>query len=280
MSHNEKRGVWWKEGIASLISGVSYGITNVMTGSPMDVVKTKMQVFDHYKHHNAFQTACIVYQKYGIKGFFKGVTGPLMGSSVFRAVQFGAFEAFYTKVKDDKFFTSKIPYTFGLEYRIIVGGIISGSCRSVIESPFEYTKVRRQTNQSWEKTHLYYGFRATWLKAVGMMTTYFTIIDSMRRNTNVYNSKILLFFVNGFAATFAFIVIWPFEIVKNRVQTNNIKHYSIIKNLSNNIKKDGIMKGLYRGAGPGLSSVFVRNGCSMIVMLKCQKLMTKLGLRD
>jgi solute carrier family 25 carnitine/acylcarnitine transporter 20/29 len=146
MTHNEKRSSWGKEGLAALISGVTYGITNVIVGSPMDVVKTKMQVFEEYKSKNAFQSAKLVYQRYGIKGFFKGITGPLIGSSVFRAVTFASFEAFYTKVKDNKFLTSKIPFTYGLELRVIIGGIISGTSRAIIECPFEYTKVRRQTN--------------------------------------------------------------------------------------------------------------------------------------
>lgn len=280
MSHNEKRGEWWKEGLAALISGVTYGVTNVLAGSPMDVIKTKMQVFEEYKAKNSFQSASLVYKRYGIKGFFKGITGPLMGSSIFRAVQFASFEAFYTKVQEDKFFTQKVPYTFGLEIRVICGGIISGSCRAIIECPFEYTKVRRQTNQTWEKGHLYYGFRATWLKAVGMMTTYFCIVDTFRRNTSSFKSKFMLFLVNGFSAAFAFVVIWPFEIVKNKIQTANIKHYSIVKEVSKNVRENGLAKGLYRGAGPGLGSVFIRNGASMIVMQQCQKLLTKVGFRD
>jgi len=43
MSHNEKRSSWWKEGILSLISGTTYGLTSIVVGHPMDTVKTKMQ---------------------------------------------------------------------------------------------------------------------------------------------------------------------------------------------------------------------------------------------
>ena len=280
MTHNEKRTVWWKEGLAAFISGVGYGASNVIAGSPLDVIKTKMQVMPEYKKLNSFQVANIVFKKYGFRGFFKGITGPLFGSSIFRAIQFSSYEAFYTKSQNNDFLTTKIPFTMGLEYRVIIGGIISGTSRSVIESPFEYCKVRRQTNQNWEFRNLYLGYRATWLKASGMMTSYFITIDFFRRNTKVFDYKSLLFLINGSAATFAFIVIWPFEIVKNKVQTENLKKYSIFKSVKENIKNDGLIKGLYRGAGPGLASVFVRNGAAMICMQYIQKFITKMGFRD
>ena len=43
MSHNEKRTVWYKEALYSLITGFLYGGTNTISGHPFDTVKTKMQ---------------------------------------------------------------------------------------------------------------------------------------------------------------------------------------------------------------------------------------------
>lgn len=279
MSHNEERVEAWKEGVAAMISGITYGISSVLAGSPLDVVKTKMQIMHEYKAKGILQTTKTVYSKYGIKGFFKGASGPLIGSSIFRASQFASFEYFYTKTKDNKLLTKSIPFSAGLEYRVVIGGFIAGTCRAIIECPFEYTKVRRQTNQSWVKTHLYYGFRATWCKATGMLVTYFVIIDSFRRNTKAFESKFELFVLNGTCATLGNLFIWPFEIVKNKVQSHNIKHYSIISEIKSNVKNNGVAHGLFRGAGAGLGSVFIRNGVSMIVMQYCQKSLTKLGFR-
>lgn len=39
--------------------------------------------------------------------------------------------------------TKKIPYTAGLEPRVIAGGLVAGLARSVMECPFEYAKVKR-----------------------------------------------------------------------------------------------------------------------------------------
>ena len=170
MSHDEERESAVKEGIAALISGIVYGVTNVISGSPLDVIKTKVQVIPEYKSLNAFKAAARIMKTEGPIGFFRGVAAPVLGSSIFRSVQFASFEFFYTYVKDNSFFTSKIPFTFGLEPRVLIGGIISGTCRAIIECPFEYTKVRRQVGLSWEFKHLYNGFGPTWCKAAGMMT--------------------------------------------------------------------------------------------------------------
>lgn len=281
MSHTEDRDHWWKEGIAAMISGVAYGITNVISGSPMDVVKTKMQVCSKYAKLNAMSAAVQVMKTEGPIGFFRGCTGPLFGSSIFRAAQFASYEAFYGySEKHLRFLLWKIPFTSGLEIRIILGGLISGTSRALIESPFEYTKVRRQVGLSWEFKNLYKGFVPTWLKAMGMMTTYFTCLDYFRRHTDVFKSYPKLFFVNGFCACIGFLLIWPIEIVKNQVQSENKQNYSVIREIRRNAKEQGVIKGLFRGIGPGLASVFIRNGTSMLVMQRVQRLLTDVGFRQ
>ena len=38
-----------------------------------------------------------------------------------------------------------IPFTMGLEYRVFAAGILASVSRAILECPFEYAKVRRQT---------------------------------------------------------------------------------------------------------------------------------------
>jgi solute carrier family 25 carnitine/acylcarnitine transporter 20/29 len=41
-----------------------------------------------------------------------------------------------------------IPLTNGLEFRVIAGGTMAGTCRALIETPLEYAKVKnQQTNK-------------------------------------------------------------------------------------------------------------------------------------
>ena len=39
--------------------------------------------------------------------------------------------------------TKKIPYTFGIEYRILGAALTASVVRTLVECPFEYAKVRR-----------------------------------------------------------------------------------------------------------------------------------------
>ena len=146
MSHNEIRESWKKEAIAALISGVAYGIINTIVGHPMDTVKTNMQIQDSYKGKNMIQSIKLLKNTNGLLGFYKGVYPPLFGSSIFRAAQFSIFEGVYTFLdhKKNPLFDYKIPYTFGLQIKVLIGGFSSGLVRAILECPFEYSKVNRQ----------------------------------------------------------------------------------------------------------------------------------------
>lgn len=280
MTHNEKRTVWWKEGLAALITGALYGVTNAVVGHPLDTIKTKMQVQSIYKEMTMFQSCKFLYCTEGVIGFFRGVIPPILGGSVYRSLQFAAFEAVYTKLGNYNLFTTPIPNTAGLEPRILVGAFASGTIRTIIECPFEYSKVQRQTGQVWKLKNMYQGSKILWMRSTALMTNYFIMVDFFRRNTNVYKNQFGIFFMNGICATIGFSFIWPLEIAKNQIQSmSRNEKYSIIKILVKNINDFGIIKGLYRGCLPGLLSVFFRNGVAMIVMVNAQKSLTFYGFR-
>ena len=84
-----------------------------------------------------------MYKKEGPIGFYRGCIPPFFGSIMYRSSQFAIFESVYTKFMNDTNMTKKIPFTGGLEPRVLLGGFIAGMARSVMECPFEYAKVRR-----------------------------------------------------------------------------------------------------------------------------------------
>ncbi len=284
MTHNEKRSVWWKEGIAALITGTLYGVTNALVGHPLDTIKTKMQVVSEYNGLSMRKTALKLYKSDGLLGFFRGVFPPLFGSSMFRAAQFSVFEACYTLLDHHFFFCKKIPFTMGLEYRIVFSGLLSGTARSIIECPFEYSKVQGQTGRKWRLNNIYQGFSALWIRSTGLMTIYFILVDTLRRNTSLYKTNYGVFIMNGLCSSFSFALIWPIEIAKNIIQSqtnySEIKRLKIFDIIKQRIKVNGLRKGLYMGCLPGLLSVFMRNGAAMMVMIKAQNILTYFGFRD
>ena len=49
----------------------------------------------------------------------------------------------HTACENNKALQQVIPCSGGLEYRVALGGIASGSVRSLVENPFEYVKVKQ-----------------------------------------------------------------------------------------------------------------------------------------
>ena len=85
-----------------------------------------------------------------------------------------------------------------------------------------YVKIRRQIGQTWRIREAYNGYKITWLRTAGLVTTYFVIVDYVRRNYKDFFSRPLLgsFLVSGCAATFAWWVVWPLELIKSQVSSS------------------------------------------------------------
>jgi hypothetical protein len=88
-----------------------------------------------------------VWQSQGIRGFYQGAVPMFIGSIMYRSLQFAVFDACYTKYKDNSFWNQ--PIVLGVQRWVVLAGVVGGVCRAVLECPFEYTKVRRQTNLNW-----------------------------------------------------------------------------------------------------------------------------------
>jgi solute carrier family 25 carnitine/acylcarnitine transporter 20/29 len=288
MTHNEKRTVWWKEGLFACMGGLINGLVQVTVGQPFDTLKTKMQVQDEYKKLNLIQSAKKLYKSDGKLGFYRGGMPIILGASFFRSMQFSVFELVYSRFDKnnlknknyEKYFTKVIPYTKGLEVRTIVAGIASGICRSLVECPFEFVKIRRQIKTDFKYMNVYHGLFPLMLKNSTMVSIGFCFIDSFRRNTNAWNSSLGIFLATGTSTILCHILIWPIEIFRNNYMSKNKGETSSAgKIISENIKNYGWMKGLYRGALPGLISTFLRNGLGMLIFSKIQKIITIYGFR-
>ena len=87
-----------------------------------------------------------VYRQEGPIGFYRGFWATLFGSAAYLTSQLTILELFYSKFNNNPKMTTQIPYTGGLEVRIIGAALTASVVRTLVECPFEYAKVRRQTN--------------------------------------------------------------------------------------------------------------------------------------
>ena len=61
---------------------------------------------------------------------------------------------------DTPFGRRKVPFASGTEYRVVCGGIMAGSIRSLIETPLEYAKVNSESSpESRSLLIFFFGFR-------------------------------------------------------------------------------------------------------------------------
>lgn len=151
-----------------------------------------------------------------------------MGSSLFRSIQFSAYGLAFGASKDSAALCAEIPGTAGLQLRVVSSGIFSATCRSLIESPLEFIKVRRQTGQTWrvgatveesvrnplrELRSLYTGYSMTWARTVGLMTSFFCMVDHLERHHHDLIATPLLgpFIKGGVCASIGWVFVWPFE---------------------------------------------------------------------
>ncbi|KAL0486651.1 mitochondrial substrate carrier family protein L [Acrasis kona] len=171
-----------KEAVFGFACGVLYGITSPLVGQPLDTVKTKMQAQGGYMSGGMVGTFKNVIRNEGVLALYKGLLPPLVGSAIFRSIQFGVYNSAYANLKTVPGMTTNIPGTFGVETRVIAAGLLSATCRSLIESPLELIKVRRQLGQTWDVKSLYQGYGVTWMRTTGLMTTFFILEDSLVRH--------------------------------------------------------------------------------------------------
>ncbi|PRP77869.1 hypothetical protein PROFUN_08543 [Planoprotostelium fungivorum] len=296
MTHSEKRGHWLKEGAIGLFTGVLYGFTSVAVGHPFDTIKTKMQAqHGHVEGGGMIASFRKTIRAEGIRGVYRGALPPLLGSGLYRSTQFAVFEALYTKF-DKEEWRKSLPYTGGVQYRVVAAAFIASAARATIECPIEL--VRRQTGQNWRMNELWRGFSLQLLRTSGVMVTYFICIDSIRRHRpETFGHPLGQFLASSCSATLGFWIVWPFEVLKNQVQAGMSVNLSgrevflltlshdkydfdrpVLQVLRPNLtqratfllKQHGLT-GLYRGIWPGTLRSMLSNGFSMIVMLTAQK---------
>jgi len=274
-------GSSWTETIAGLSCGLLYGFTSPVIGQPFDTVKTKMQADLNYMKMGMVASFRRLYMEEGIRGLYRGIIPPLFGSSIFRAVQFSVYGGAYRALGDDANFGSavmkEIPYTGGLQYRVLLAGLASSTARTFIETPLELVKVRRQLNQTWKVSELMNGFTVTWLRTVGLMCTFFVLVDSAERHVPWLIDQPVIgpFFKGGVCATLSWWIIWPFESVKSQIQGKTEGPRHILPRIAWCVKNYGI-KSLFRGILPGSYRSLIANGASMAVFSACQDLREQL----
>jgi solute carrier family 25 carnitine/acylcarnitine transporter 20/29 len=199
------------EGFSAFVSGAVYGLTSIIVGHPLDTLKTKMQAQNQHLTSNSFQVLIRTIKADGLIGLYRGCIPPLLGASLLRSVQFGIFETSVDLLKCSK--------------TIYLAGICSGIARAVIECPLEVAKIRRQVGESWRFGGLFKGFGANLTRNVPLLTLFFAFVDLSKRID--ISAQWRPFITGSVCSTLAWTVVWPFDVVKSRIQAESVYKGSI-----------------------------------------------------
>ena len=129
----------------------------------------------------------------------------------------------------------------------LLSGFLSGLVLSPITNVIELYKIKYQTHIT-KKIPIYRGIYSTTLRDTIGFSIYFSSFDYMNNYNIDINKDIQTLLSGGFAGVFSWIFSYPFDVIKTRMQTDNI------------LMIDAIKKGyLFNGLGLCLSRCFLVN---------------------
>ncbi|GAA5912427.1 hypothetical protein JCM6882_005509 [Rhodosporidiobolus microsporus] len=249
---------------------------STVAGFPLDSVKSRLQV---KRFSGVLDCVRRTYAEEGVRGFFRGVTIPLVTITLVRTASFSIYTKTKQELEQRKWAREKTILTTAASG--FLGGAASGLLLSIGTCAFEYTKISMQleyliamkkgipyvpkgTIQGSMDLYrkggflgLYTGFRLHALRDTFGTGWYFGMYDSAQhfisQNPDTFS------FVPRWTSTFAcgsiagvtsWLIVYPYDILKAKVQRNALadapyeKPWSIFKRLS----AGGVTK-LYRGLG-------------------------------
>lgn len=65
---------------------------------------------------------------------------------------------------------------------MIISSFVASTARAIVETPLELIKVRLQVGTKWNYGSLFQGFGVTWVRTIGLMTTFFVLCDTADRH--------------------------------------------------------------------------------------------------
>ena len=214
--------------IIKYINGGISGMCGIILSHPIDTIKTHIQTGHKL---NTFKPS--------FTNFYKGITAPLLGVGIEKAIVFGTYNYMYSK-------TDTIP----------LSGAISGLVASLVVTPYERIKILKQNSQvvTFKDVNikfLYKGFTPTFFREMPGFAIYFTTYEYLKKKTFTdYNKKINYtssFLYGGISGITAWIFIYPQDKIKTILQSQS--QSGIDKNRTMNLNIKSIISSIYNSGG-------------------------------
>ena len=266
------------------IAGEIAGMVGAIVAHPFDTIKTRLQIemisSNVQQKNNTFNILKSILFKEGIRNIYKGILPPFLGYGLTSSLVFGVNG--FTKHKMLKYSQSKKPSKQRLSlFQISICAGITGFFHTFLVTPIERVKIWSQSHKiySIQSTKSLYsnqgikGFFGGIKYAFGFQIVsymaYFPIYElSLKLLTSTKTSKRMykigdirsgskkdiahwkIFVSGGVAGVLSWIVGFPFDTMKTRVQSGFYTDEATIHALRRNysVSFNGLMPAIYRAA--------------------------------
>ena len=184
-----------KDYVIDFAKGFLIGNAQTIVGHPFDTIKTRIQ---SSKSINIFT-------------LHRGITFPLLSTSLINSVMFGSYGYFTTLTKND-----------------FVSGFASGLVISPIVAPIDKLKIDFQINSKIKVRdikfrEIFRGFSPTMIRESVSTGIYFSTYNYFKRIQLVEGDKNILF-SGGIAGMFSWLFTYPIDVIKREFKVVSLLH--------------------------------------------------------
>jgi hypothetical protein len=264
--------------IASLVAGSLGGAMGVLTSFPFDTLKTLAQSSlndDPEVPLNLIETTRLIWQKEGLRGFYKGVRPMMIGQSFIKALAFGA-----NALALNIFATYFPSLTAGWE--LIIAAAFSGFVTGFFVTPVERIKIMMQASSQY--VHEFHCIRAvmrtegcgglfgrglgpTMIREIPGYAIYFAIYGALMET---YAAEVLGYgapcVFGAVAGCLSWLPVYPIDVVKTLVQNTeggagqNVSWWVVTKR----IYKEGGVLAFFDGLSPKMIRATIYNAFTFL----------------
>lgn len=259
-------------------AGCIGGAAGILTGYPFDTIKVRIQTGTSGGTSSTFKCMSNIIRKEGALTLYRGMASPLAGVAAINAVGFGVYGNLLKRAEDPTSIHS-----------VTMAGTAAGCVQAFIASPFELVKTQMQVgsgNKSTIETIRYIldqvgargltkGLSWTITREVPGCAVYFGSYEVMIRGRE--DNFPLAFFTGGLAGILSWIVTYPQDVIKSRLQADGFGPNRKWKNgyhcLVTSLRNEGYSC-LWRGIGSTVIRAFPVNGATLAVVTLVKRTMS------
>ncbi|XP_076443059.1 solute carrier family 25 member 45-like isoform X2 [Babylonia areolata] len=257
--------------VIDYLAGAVGGMVGMVVGHPFDTTKVQMQTQEGAARYKGTLDAMTSIKHHGLlRGFFRGLSYPLVSYGGVNAIIFGVYGASLRMVAEDR--------TPGL-WDVFVAGCAGGAAQLVLACPVDVVKCRLQaqiphegvktaaghqeyftgptqcTRAVWRQSGLRGMYRGLGTMALRDVPTYgiylvlYEIISSALHARGLTDSRGIVADVigGGLAGSMSWFCAMPFDVIKSRLQADSAGRYrGFLHCWSVAVKQEGLPV-LYRG---------------------------------